>query len=268
MDPRGDVRLGGGTGEGNDLGSGGQASGCDTASSRGRRWPLQDLHTAEDAELAVGTEAQPVGQEIENDFVASTALGLWLSGDLGLSEGVTAAVEESDAAGVGEEAVVTDTDEAARKDVEQEAAGELFKREGEGSRPPAPVVLEAEGDARVVDVEQAVVRDRDAVGVAGEVLEDLAWSAEGWFGVDDPLGVLEFLEPAVPGGALGQAGERAARSELALAVGGAEQAEQGTAEVLAEDGDGQEEVRPRGDPSCLVGAQLRPPPGTTQWTCG
>ena len=41
--------------------------------------------------LAVGAEAEPVGQEIEKDFVALTALGLLLGVDLRLAEGVAAA---------------------------------------------------------------------------------------------------------------------------------------------------------------------------------
>jgi len=159
--------------------------------------------------LAVGAEAQPAGQEIEKDLVALTALGLWLSGDLGRTEGVTAAGEKPGAAAVGEEAVVADPDEALGENVEQEAAGELLEREGEGSSPPAPVVLEAEGDSRVVDVDQAVVRDRDAVGVTGEILQDVLGAVEGWLGVDDPFGAPRLVEEAAERGGAPVVGEAA-----------------------------------------------------------
>ena len=150
--------------------------------------------------LAVGAEAHPVGQEIEEELVALTAPGLLPGVDLTRTEGVTAAGEESGAAAVGKEAEVTDPDEPARKDVEQEAAGELLEREGEGSGPPAPVVFEAEGHALVVDVEQSVVRDRDAVRVAGQILQDVFGAVEGRLGVDDPLGAPRLVEEAVERG--------------------------------------------------------------------
>ena len=33
-----------------------------------------------------------------------------------------------------------------------------------------------------------MVGDGDAVGIAAEILEDVLGPAEGWFGVDDPIG--------------------------------------------------------------------------------
>ena len=44
-----------GPGEPMDLGSRGQASGCDTATPRAGRWTLEELDASEHAFLAVGT---------------------------------------------------------------------------------------------------------------------------------------------------------------------------------------------------------------------
>jgi hypothetical protein len=59
--------------------------------------------------------------------------------------------------------------EAARQDVEQEAADKLVG--GEGHDPvafsaDAPIILAAEGNAVSVEGDEAPVRDGDAVGVA------------------------------------------------------------------------------------------------------
>ena len=59
-----------------------------------------------------------------------------------------------------EQAVVTDLDEAARQDVKQEAANELFAREGGGLRATG-----FETNMLGVDREQAMARDADSVGV-------------------------------------------------------------------------------------------------------
>ena len=57
--------------------------------------------------------------------------------------------------------------------------------------------MKAEGDGPVVDVKQPVVGDRDAVCVAGEILQDVLGSVEGRLGVDDPLGAPCLVEEAV-----------------------------------------------------------------------
>ena len=49
------------------------------------------------------------------------------------------------------------------------------------------VVLPAEADAVILEADQAMVRDGDAVGVAGKVVEDVFGTTEGRLGADDPL---------------------------------------------------------------------------------
>ena len=172
-----------------DPGAGGQASGCGTATPVVGRWTLEELDASEHAFLAVGTQTQAPGQEIEEPLTAVTVLsvlGVRPGHCIRLAESVPAAGEELGPGSVGQKAVVTDPDKALGEDVEEEAANELPKRKGQGSDPTAAVILETEGDRCVVDMKQPVVGDRDAVGVAGEILQDVLGSLKGRLGIDDP----------------------------------------------------------------------------------
>ncbi len=60
----------------------------------------------------------------------------------------------------------------------------------------AAVVLVVEGDGLVIDGQEPMVRDRDAVGIAGEILEHVFGGFEGGLGVDDPFGGACLLEKA------------------------------------------------------------------------
>src|SRR5215208_72294 len=107
----------------------------------------------------------------------------------------------------GEEAVVADAVEAVGQDVKQEAADELVGREGHALDPltawyaiPSPVVFPAERHATVVEGEQPAVRDRDPVGVAGQIGEHGPRPREGPLGVDDPLRAAQRREMGREGG--------------------------------------------------------------------
>ena len=171
-----------------DPGSGGQASGCGTATPLGRRWALEDLDTSKHAFATVGTQTQTPGQEIEERRAVIRVLGVRVTLASRLTEGLPAAREELGAGSIGEKAVVTDPDEALGQDVEEEAADELPKRKGQRSGATAAVILEAEGGGPVIDMKKPVVGDRDAVRVAGKILQDVIGAVEGRLGIDDPLG--------------------------------------------------------------------------------
>ena len=84
---------------------------------------------------------------------------------------------------------MADAVEAARQHVEEEAADELVGRERHGLEPVAafdPIVFPLEGDTLVIERDEPGVRDRDAVGVAGEIGEDGLRPGERSLGVDDP----------------------------------------------------------------------------------
>ena len=93
------------------------------------------------------------------------------------------------AASAGKEAVVTDAVEALRKDVEQEAADEFVRAQCHGALAVGAVtaiILVAEGDAVLVEGEEPLVRDGDAVGIAREIGKDRFGAGEGRLGVDCP----------------------------------------------------------------------------------
>ena len=81
-----------------------------------------------------------------------------------------------------------DADKAAGQDVKQEAAQELMGGNGHDLLLAAvSVVSPTEGDAIVFEVQETMVGDGDAVGVAGQVLENVFRSAERRLGIDDPI---------------------------------------------------------------------------------
>ncbi len=84
-------------------------------------------------------------------------------------EQLAGALEIILACAAGEQAVVADAVKALGQGVQQEAADELIGGECHDLLPvgAAPaIVFIAEGDARLVEPEEAAVRDGDAVGVA------------------------------------------------------------------------------------------------------
>jgi hypothetical protein len=82
--------------------------------------------------------------------------------------------------------------------VEQEAADELDRVE---SHDAAAVVMSGISPAKahlsVVEAEQPPVGDGHAVGVAGQVLEDMFRSAEWRLGVDHPISPTQHIEQGV-----------------------------------------------------------------------
>src|SRR3546814_1697242 len=74
--------------------------------------------------------------------------------------------------GAGEQAIVADAVESARQGVEQEAAEELVSRKRHDLLPSGAglaVVLVPEGDALLIEAEEAAVRYRDPGGVARQI---------------------------------------------------------------------------------------------------
>jgi hypothetical protein len=124
-----------------------------------------------------------------------------------------------------EQAEVTDLDEASGQEVQQEAADELV-----GGQRGTRAVLGGEGDAAIVEGNEALVGDADAVGVATEVPEDLTRAPEGGLAVDDPgLAVEVVLEPS-EGDGIGEVGAGSGELELPALAGAGERGEELAAE--------------------------------------
>src|SRR5579863_386272 len=93
------------------------------------------------------------------------------------------------------------------------------------------VVLPAKRDLPVFHPDQAVVRDGDAVSVAGQVMQHVLRPAEGLLHVDDPLMLKERLEEARERARLLEPSQRSVESEFVAA----EETLQAVVELAAED---------------------------------
>lgn len=90
---------------------------------------------------------------------------------------------------IAEEAVVADALKTLRQDVEQEPADELVGGEGHRAKAIAvSVVLPAEANVPVIDREQTIVGDRDAMRITPDVVQDPLRPGERRLGVNQPFG--------------------------------------------------------------------------------
>ena len=78
------------------------------------------------------------------------------------------------------------------------------------------VVLPSEGDPIVVEGDETMVGDGNAVSVASQVVEDMFCPAERRLGVDDPVLTEELIEETAEAIGLSEADERAVELELIL----------------------------------------------------
>ena len=116
--------------------------------------------------------------------VEELCIGFWRWG----IEKLSAKGKPVAAMAVGEEAEVADLGKLLGKDVKEEAADELVGVESHASGAVVAVaVAPPEGHLPVLECQQAVIGDGDAVRIAAEVIEDLSGSPKGRFGVDDPF---------------------------------------------------------------------------------
>jgi len=121
-------------------------------------------------------------------------------------------------------------------------------------------------DAVILEADQAMVGDGDAVGVAGQVLENVFRSAERRLGIDDPILHEELSQETPEAFRCCEFLKRAMELELALEQKLLEFRGDLATEDAAQNTNGQkerEEATIHREPS-----RARPPPGTTQWTWG
>ncbi len=122
----------------------------------------QDGGDAEAAALADGTDGDVASGEAQHEGLDGFAGAD--GGRGGLGEELPAAGEFGLAGAVGEEAEVADADEAVGDDMEEEAADELVHVQGHDlDAISVGVVLPAEADDALLDAEEAVVGEGDAV---------------------------------------------------------------------------------------------------------
>ena len=56
------------------------------------------------------------------------------------------------------------------------------------------IVFPAKRDSIILERHQSMVGDGDAVRIAGEIVQNMLGTAEGWFGIDDPVLLEELSE--------------------------------------------------------------------------
>jgi hypothetical protein len=111
--------------------------------------------------------------------------------------------------------------------MEQEAAQELREGDRQGTLLIAiGGVSPAKSDVVLVDRDQAVVGNGDAVSVAAEILQNMFGTSKGWFAVNHPLMTEEWPQESGKGLRVGQ--------ELPLCVNNSETSSPSTISVGAE----------------------------------
>ena len=157
---------------------------------------------------------------------------------------------------IAEQPVVADAMEAGRQDVQQEATDELLGREDHALLGVAvTVVSPAEGDVSVLDVEQAIVRDRHAMRVSSDVIENLLRPRKRRFGIDHPLLLSEGVQIPMESLPFSQWLEGGEELEVTTREGLTEQFQEAPTEEAREHPHGQEERGSAGDPALPIGGE-------------
>jgi hypothetical protein len=99
------------------------------------------------------------------------------------------------AVAIAEEAEITDAMKPMRQNMEEKATDEFLGGKCHGFLlTVVSIVLISEAHLTVFDVQQAVVRDGYAVGVAADVIQHFFGSGEGRLGIDNPVRLTERLQ--------------------------------------------------------------------------
>lgn len=134
---------------------------------------------------------------------------------------------------VGEEAEVADALKAGRQGVDQKAADELVGGQSHDAGFLAPfcaVVLPAECNFTVTDVEDAVVGKSDSVRVAAEILKNALGTSERLLRIDDPFHLAQRLQIFGESGAVFKRRDLTEELKLPLSEGIAQSSEKEAAE--------------------------------------
>src|SRR5260370_34155613 len=122
--------------------------------------------------------------------------------------------ERSTPPAVGEEAEVANANQPLGENVDEEASQELIRGNGHDLLLAAvSIVSPAEADAIVLEGHETMVGDGDAVGIAGQGVENMVGATEGWRGVDHPVLLAEFGEEVAECAGRGKLPKRALELE-------------------------------------------------------
>jgi hypothetical protein len=87
-----------------------------------------------------------------------------------------------------------------------------------------------------------MVGDGDAVGIAAEILQDIFGSAEGWFGIDDPIFAEERTQPGSEELGMGERCKFSGQVQLTAFEGRLQAGDELTTKHAPENSDGKEEA--------------------------
>ena len=93
------------------------------------------------------------------------------------------------------------------------------------------------------NVDLALVGDRDAMGVAGEVLQDVLRTGEGRLAIDDPVLGAELIDQILKTYRMPKLPEGSVELELRGPIGALQEVDELSAEDLGEDFDVKQELR-------------------------
>ena len=93
---------------------------------------------------------------------------------------------------ISQKAIVADSDETLRQGVEEKAVDKVHRTEGGLLEDVVLPVFVPEADHAVFEINEAGVGDSDAVGVTGQIFQDMLSVRDGVPYTDDPLVLVEL----------------------------------------------------------------------------
>ena len=160
-----------------------------------------------------------------------------------------------------------DPGEAGGEHMQQKAPEKLDSVEGH--RPLAVslrVIFPPESHPPLVARDQAMIRDRHTMRVAGQIFEDLRRATKRRFGIDDPFEVLQGSQELLPRLGSRQRMTVACERQAALRMALAEPGQKRRRNTRLSTRTGKKKVGRHA--SHWVRSGDSPPPGTTQWRWG
>jgi len=100
-----------------------------------------------------------------------------------------------------------------------------------------------------------MVRDGNAVSIAAEILQNVLGSAEGWFGVDDPIFAEERTQPGREELGMSERRELSGQMQLAALESGPKSGDELAAEHRAQHSNGKEEAWVGSNPAGVIAGE-------------
>jgi len=148
---------------------------------------------------------------------------------------------------------VTDPDIASRQDMEKESSDKFVCFERHGLLTVMVCIIPpSEGDLAVLDGEEAVITDRDPMGISVEVLQDPLGAIEGWFAIDDPLLMVEMPQEGLEVSGILEMTEMGGKDKIPFLKAIFEKGKELASEQCRQDLHGKEESLAAGYPAAAV----------------